>query len=251
MPLPKTPPRASRKNRLPISLHPTLDHKLLGYAAAAGAAGVGILALAKPSQAEIVYTPTHQTVPPSLALDLNNDGITDFTISNYSWSCPSGVCRFQQLVVYPTGRNRVLATSAAGAYAQALQADKRVGPGPNFRSSAKMDFCKASRQSYYIYGPWRFAKNLYLGVEFSIDGKVHYGWARLSVTIKGVHCAANALLTGYAYETVPGKPILTGKTSGADEVSAVKRPQATLGALAQGSAGLVAWRRDEDADPGD
>jgi len=146
MPLPKTPPRASRKNRLPISLHPTLDHKLLGYAAAAGAAGVGILALAKPSQAEIVYTPTHQTVPPSLALDLNNDGITDFTISNYSWSCPSGVCRFQQLVVYPTGRNRVLATSAAGAYAQALQADKRVGPGPNFRSSAKMDFCKASRQ---------------------------------------------------------------------------------------------------------
>jgi len=48
-----------------------------------------------------------------------------------------------------------------------------------------------------------------------------------------------ALLAGYAYETIPNKAILTGKT---------KRPEvitlepASLGQLAQGSAGLAAWR---------
>jgi hypothetical protein len=57
-----------------------------------------------------------------------------------------------------------------------------------------------------------------------------------------------AVLTGYAYETVPGKPIITGKTSGPSEVGAVERMQPTLGVLAKGSRGLDAWRRDENSD---
>ena len=55
-------------------------------------------------------------------------------------------------------------------------------------------------------------------------------------------------LSGYAYETVPGKAIPAGKTLGTDPLSDVERPEATLGALALGSAGLVAWRRDEETD---
>jgi hypothetical protein len=84
----KTPKRASRKNSLPVLLNHKLDHKLLGYASAASAAGVGILALAQSAQAKIIYVPTQQTIPPrgSVALDLNNDGVTDFIInSNYGW----------------------------------------------------------------------------------------------------------------------------------------------------------------------
>jgi len=60
-------------------------------------------------------------------------------------------------------------------------------------------------------------------------------------------CKMIAVLTGYAYETVPHKAITAGKTSGTDEVGSEKRPDATLGALALGSAGFVAWRREEDA----
>jgi hypothetical protein len=110
-----------------------------------------------------------------------------------------------------------------------------------------MDRCKATRVSYYVSGPWNGAKDLYLGLAFSIGGQPHYGWARLSVTVEGKRCDVLAVLTGYAYETVPGKAILTGRTSGTDVVSAVERPETTLGVLAQGSVGLVAWRRDEDA----
>src|ERR1700733_16106317 len=61
-----------------------LDRNLLAYAVAASATGVGLLASAPLSEAKIVFTPTHQPVAQgsSLKLDLNADGITDFTISN-------------------------------------------------------------------------------------------------------------------------------------------------------------------------
>lgn len=89
-------------------------------------------------------------------------------------------------------------------------------------------------------------RNRYLGLAFSIDGQTHYGWARVSVIDAKRQCRQTVVLISYAYETEPGKPILTGKTSGTDEAEAAETPQATLGALALGSAGLVAWGRDEE-----
>ena len=49
--------------------------------------------------------------------------------------------------------------------------------------------------------------------------------------------------TGCAYETVPDKPIITGKTRG-PELSSVQ--PLSLGQLARGSDELFAWRRQED-----
>jgi hypothetical protein len=50
-------------------------------------------------------------------------------------------------------------------------------------------------------------------LKFLIKGQVHYGWARLTLTVK---YPISATLTGYAYETVPNKAIVTGKTQGPD-----------------------------------
>ena len=105
-----------------------------------------------------------------------------------------------------------------------------------------------------------------------ISGEVHYGWARLNET-----CAKNgenfALLTGYAYETVPNQGIITGRTKGKLakgqlEDKSLRRPgaralpdsktgqnpvppqafsptSASLGHLAKGAPGLRAWRQRE------
>jgi hypothetical protein len=62
------------------------------------------------------------------------------------------------------------------------------------------------------------------------------------------------LITGYAYETIPNKPIIAGKTSGfavADThynglLPAPSR-QPSLGMLAVGTDGLNIWRREEEA----
>jgi hypothetical protein len=79
-----------------------------------------------------------------------------------------------------------------------------------------------------FFGYWVNAQHRYLGLRFIINGKVHYGWARLNVQTE-TRNQIKATLTGYAYETIANKPIIAGKTHGKDE--------ATLGRLAQGASG--------------
>jgi len=86
-----------------------------------------------------------------------------------------------------------------------------------------------------------------------IDGEVHYGWARLNAGLLQNQFGIQAVLTGYAYETVPNKPIIAGATRDTDAVpetpdAALTVPTpapATLGALALGAPGLSIWRRED------
>jgi hypothetical protein len=82
-----------------------------------------------------------------------------------------------------------------------------------------------------------------------INGEVHFGWARLTVTCGGP--AVVAKLSGYAYETVANKAIIAGETKGDEE--AIAKPEASvngdaykaapLGLLAMGAQSLSTWRR--------
>jgi hypothetical protein len=59
-------------------------------------------------------------------------------------------------------------------------------------------------------------------------------------------------VTGYAYESVPNKPIITGKQEGPTKKSRTKQANidqhlairpASLGSLARGALGLDVWRK--------
>src|SRR5258708_11801319 len=68
----------SRRPRTTVSINSKLETSLLGYVAAAGAAGVALLAVAQPAEAKIVYTPMNNVPLTSLTtIDLNGDGVTD------------------------------------------------------------------------------------------------------------------------------------------------------------------------------
>ncbi len=69
-----------RSGRRPSTLSSSLQKRLNAYAIVAGTAGVSLLALAQSSEAEVIYTPTNQTIDrsASYSLDLNHDGIVDF-----------------------------------------------------------------------------------------------------------------------------------------------------------------------------
>ncbi len=82
----------------------------------------------------------------------------------------------------------------------------------------------------YLRGPWAFDGNGYLGLRFKIGKQIHYGWARLTVQELGDY-KFKATLTGYAYETIPNKPIITGHTKGPDVITL---EPGSLGALAAG-----------------
>jgi len=241
--------------RTPSKLSDSVHHQLSMYALAASAAGVGVLALSQPADAKIVYTKTHEEMRHRgdvINIGLNHDG-TDFSLlivhrgdSNIGMElvvCPSSsICIFGS----GSGGNGVYATSHG--LAAAFKAGVRIGPkqhraGPlkgNFDGIIMEKGCLSTSMSSAClrsgtFGNWANVRNRYLGLSITIRGKVHYGWARLNVSNNPMR----ATLTGYAYETVPNKPIITGKTKGPDVIT-VQRD--SLGHLAAGASAIPAWR---------
>jgi hypothetical protein len=243
--------RLRKTANLPSSIHQQLNM----YALAAGAAGVGMLALAQPVEARVVYTPTHKALPINryFYLDLNHDHVSDFRFFLRFSTFPSSGGSLISVAVEPAqSKNGVYSVLSYGVHcAAALPKGSRVGPKSPFAvSSALMFKFRNSDAGAQSYGPWLLKNEAYLGLRFTIKGKVHYGWARLEPSdVK----PPREELTGYAYETIPGKAIIAGKTKGPDDddqpaPASLKPPPhrpATLGTLALGAPALSIWRREE------
>jgi hypothetical protein len=210
------------------------------YALAATAAGLGVLALAQPAEGKIVYTPTHIVVSTfgDVPLDLNHDGIGDFRLYHSAVHFSSGNGQSMWVRSYGNdSKNLVVAIhNRYSNLARALPAGVSIGPAMKFPAAGGIMGVQRSNTvngTTHFYGRWanggKGVKNRYLGLKFLISGKVHYGWARLTVTLNGKFFVET--LTGYAYETIPNKSIIAGRTKGSDLITV--RP-ATLGELALG-----------------
>jgi hypothetical protein len=239
----KQPRRPSRKTE---QLSATLDHRLSLYSLAASAAGVSLLALASPAHARIVFTAANIKITPNhkLAIDLNHDGIKDFELVD------TAVGSFESMAVHALHTGDAVAQANADCNPSvgvaALKAGVLIGKGQIFLKSV---YCMAQ----YIgadggsLGPWAGGiAHRYVGAKFMIAGRAHFGWIRLGVST----APFVAHMTGYAYETIPNKPIIAGMTEGSKEVPATAskfdRQPASLGVLALGSSGFSIWRRKEE-----
>ena len=209
--------------RKPAVLSESTQRRLGMYALAASAAGVGTLGLTPSAEAKIVYTPAHvKILYPGVPLDFNHDQIVDF----YVWigaSLPSStllsVCQY---VVRngngfydcssSRGTNRVRRTLSGGqAWAAALKHGASIDrKGQFLKSRAHMAFVSDFDHTHTSrwFGPWanggKGVKDRYLGLKFKIRRHFHFGWARLNVQAD-TGGYLHATLTGYAYETIPGK----------------------------------------------
>jgi hypothetical protein len=238
------------------------------YALAARAAGVSLLALAEPTEAKIVYTPAHVVIGTNqhYDLDLNHGGITDFTITD-----PSKISHFHHCNPFIMDHLSALPNQGNGIQSMALALSKgtTIGPTRSFQNGpalmvqhyygSEFNYLRGCFHFDTSRGNWIRATDRYLGLKFGIRSKNHFGWARLSVRIvdgEGIL----AILTGYAYETIPGKAIKAGQTKEAEEdptkedfnpgaslkLSIPDTPQpASLGVLALGARGVPLWRRKE------
>jgi len=240
----KRSPQPRKLTDLPDSI----TWQLNMYALAASAAGVGLLSVAKPVDARIVYTPSHTKIPvdnnASVLLDLNHDGIADFSFRNLFYTgfgsggfdasllvgCAlrqggnSRVCIYQHNMIWGQG---AVSFGWLG-FPSALPAGRVVERNKSYfqlaRSARMARSAGSHSKSTYFGGQWLHTRDRYLGLQFVIKGKVHYGWARVNVPNFN-----DVVLTGYAYETVPNKPIITGKTKGPDLVTV--QPDAAPGSL--------------------
>jgi hypothetical protein len=243
----------SSRPRKTAKLSASVQKKLNMYALVATAAGVASLALPQAVEAKVVYTPIHRLISPgkSYDLDLNHDGITDFTLLNHATNTTSG---FHATFYAEAGPgNAVQGHVHIGRNsAFALDRGARIGPKRSFPSGrASLAYSTFFLTKGYRGGGWFDVTNRFLGLKFKIHGKTHYGWARLTVKTRGTEFTAT--LTGYAYETIAGKGIIAGQTKGTDDVAegpdaalTVPTPQPpSLGALALGAPGLSIWKREQ------
>jgi len=240
---------SSRPPKAPSLLSDSVWHRLNKYALAASAAGVGLLCLAEPVEARVVYTPAHKWLPLNryYYLDLNHDGIRDFELQQRSSQLSAlGIFFVRSLNVGPAGstqqpQNEIVSfVSQNFVCAAALPKGTKVGGNSQGWANRAWMFENAYLNSgtKRYFGPWiHETTSAYLGLQFTIKGQVHYGWARLG-HIRHAR-PIGALLMGYAYETVPNKPIIAGKTKGPNVVTV---QPASLGHLAAGASAIPAWR---------
>jgi len=229
------------------SLGSSLEHSLNLYTLAATAAGVGLLALVQPAEAKVIYTPAHARISnSSFYLILNRQAVPDFVINNL-YGTSHGV-HFAGLEGHALGSKNFFETSrtnVGGGYFMDPAALKRgaqippAGGNQGFKTyGSVLQHWSDGIGGEGYFGNWFGAKDRFLGLKFQNNGETHYGWARLTVT--NYSCAAT--LTGFAFETIPNKPIIAGRTKGPDVVT---MPSATLGHLARGASAIPAWQRED------
>jgi hypothetical protein len=219
------------------------------YALPVGVAFTGLGVLTERADAKIVYTPTsvhiHNDSSFSYRLNLNHDGTVDFVLSiarvgyHGTSTCTNGGYEALEVGGY---RNQPNSIEGQRGSALALHDGVKIdgsavfGPVEQLIKHFEFEFCDG-RKGVGWRGKWQHVMNRYLGFKFLINNKYHYGWARL--TVMEVARGFTASLTGYAYETIPNKAIIAGKTKGKDFVTV---QPASLGHLAAGASAIPAWR---------
>lgn len=221
-----------------------LTRQVAQYSLAAAVAGVSMLALTQPAAGEVVVTKKTILIPFGIAgvgIDINHDGATDFRFFATYFS-------FSGTSLHVSGGG-----VAGSFYASALGREAKIGPSKHFSSSSfeRIERATGGYLNHKFLGNWGDnLKNRYLGVRFAINGETHYGWIRLTITIPSdpTHFMTGTI-TGYAYETVPNKPILAGTASHTAKLDLPDGVQnqfrRSLGMLALGADALPRWRREE------
>src|SRR5271170_1038453 len=197
----------SSRPRKTADLSELIHQRLNMYALAAGAAGVGILSVAQPAAAKIVYTRSHRVIDINqhFSLDLNHDGKTDFTVGDATQNSTSGGINL--LIASGERANEVEGVAGTRGFLVAALKKGAVIPNGHFSRDGRMiSYCSGFLSCAHTHriGSCFNVTNRYLGLKFKINNKVHYGWARLSVQFVG-RIYVTTTLTGYAYETVPGQ----------------------------------------------
>jgi hypothetical protein len=252
----------SRRSGNPSSLSESCNRRLDAYSLAATAAGLGLLAISPRADAKIVYTPANLPLmnQGQVSFDLNHDGINDFSFYGQSISRRSISTFFFRLTVSPAQQGNAIwgvESHEHASCAAPLPRGTRVGPKRPFQENrvVLLDW-SGGPDGGTAYCPLAGKTGTaYLGLKFEIKGQTHFGWARVKVLSIFPYKVS---LTGYAYETIANKPIVTGETKGPSETANLRQPAAsafsapvrmpaTVGMLALGWPALSIWRRRDSA----
>ncbi len=169
------------------------------------------------TNAQIFYTDVNPDVTintngGAYALDLNNDGITDFNITFTTTMFGSQTNKY--ITITPLGANKV---GTDYIYPNALPLNTLIDSSSfTWLSNANQSLISRiwflpPRSQTWIWqyrGNWNGASNKYIPLQLDLSSQKFYGWARLDAATN----AASFTVKDYAYNSIPNQPILAGET---------------------------------------
>jgi hypothetical protein len=156
--------------------------------------------------------------PMTYDMDLNQDGVTDYVFKTANFS-------FGGFSIAATGSNAVYAVPPPlGPYSyDAIPLQGGIVVSESLSGFASGAWVQSPVVGDYVIGAtFTAAANIgtlgyftgvdsaYTGLQFFIDGQVHYGWVRVGAPIVGFN---GGWIYDFAYETTPNTPILAGQTN--------------------------------------
>jgi len=172
------------------------------------------------ANAQIIYTDVNPDVSINTnggvyALDLNNDGITDFNITYATTMFAGQTNKFIRIT--PLGANKV-GNDLSYPYPSALLPNTLIDASSfSWLSTANQSLIsriwfQVPRTGAWIWqnrGNWNGASNKYVPLQLSHNSQKFYGWARLDAATNAV----SFTVKDYAYNSIPNQPIRAGETS--------------------------------------
>lgn len=192
------------------------NKKLAGYSAMAA----GFMACGTAADAQIVYVDiTDVTLDLGfyIPLDLDLGGADDFILQVSSntagnWTFVNGFGNLSTLSAGGPNNAMVGYDGSIFPYASALESGSAIDAADDFITNSLNYAFFASIYSGITYGPWADETDKYLGLQFEIDGELHYGWIRLDVTVGPV----SLTIKDWAYNSTPNEMIIAGDIGGGD-----------------------------------
>jgi len=191
--------------------------------------------IATQAQAQIIYTDvipdaTYNVSGDTCFLDLDNNGQADYKLCQLAVPAYCDTCLLPQpelrVSVFPVASNVIADTLtwciSCGYYPLSLGMDRVIDGDLSWGETNGTLGQEVPDGNCPGWGPacsgpplglvqWTNASvgsPRFLGLRFDIAGAIHYGWARLSIPNAG-----EFTLKDYAYNSVPGEPILAGEGS--------------------------------------
>ena len=157
------------------------------------------------------------------AIDLDGDGVVDYTLS-VTHAQDAGISSVWQFNIVPSGSNCVLAIPESGGVSDAANLWPGAVIGPEGSSTTPAVWLNNQSsfppilnyfidletlgQTQWVFGT--FAGNTgFIGLKFWANGQAHYGFLQMDCRFDVVGPLDGGLYQGYGWNTTPGEPITT------------------------------------------
>ncbi|MCU0433198.1 MAG: T9SS type A sorting domain-containing protein [Bacteroidia bacterium] len=193
----------------------TLTKKLKAYSITAGS-----LTAAAAAHGQIIYTDISPdiniTTPSNYNLDMDNNGQPEMDMLLFSYADSIYSLTTFYLLAYNNTATLGDLYQVFVPFPFALNSGDSISPSsPNWRDTSALGGRQymAVVTTYYsttnTYGYWLGTTDKYLGVRFSINNQLHYGWVRLSID----SAVSQIVIKDYAYQAAPGIGLTAGQTN--------------------------------------